>query len=155
MIKWIFILGFAVCMGSCSKFEDDDASRIIGRWKWVESYSYEFVADGLPLNETHIVADKDFVLEFRKNGCIRWYEDGELRGKLKAKDFISREMSTTSEEFLGGYDIRIRYLTNDDSSEGWRNYICQNDQCMYERRFPFDSSQSDNVSYYNHFEKIE
>lgn len=155
ILIWASIL---FCIVGCNKINDDDASRIIGRWQWVESYSYEFLVDGLPLVVTHIPADHDFILEFRKNGSIRWYVDSELQGKIKASGLSSVKYGVTSQEYQDGIDITVFYSSDkgdDSESSRWYNDVCKNNCCMNETRFPFNSKCEDDISYRNHYIKLD
>lgn len=154
LLTWASVL---FCIVGCNKINDDGASRILGRWQWVESYSYEFLVDGLPLVVTHIPADQDFVLEFRKNGSIRWYIDDDLQGKTDTDGMSSVKYNHTSSTYLEGIDISVFYSEKANSSESsrWYNDICKNSCCMNETRFPFNSNCDDAISYRNHYVKLD
>ena len=152
---WVTVL---LCAAGCSKIEDEGASRILGRWQWVGTHSYEFQGNGLPWDSTYTAANQDYVLEFKKNGRIRWYTDGELQGKIKFDGLSSEEYNPGSIQYLNGYDIRVFYSTNENNSSEstrWYNRICSTDCCMYENRFPYNSKCEDDINYRNCYVKLD
>ncbi|WP_207425164.1 lipocalin family protein [Pedobacter sp. SYSU D00535] len=71
----VILLTLTVALASCKKDEDDNATKILGKWKLKKEVEKEYLNNQLLGTDEYTYPSGAYV-EFKSNGTLEWNEDG-------------------------------------------------------------------------------